>query len=224
MLLEKIKKIKVWRKGDLRAPHKPLLILFAISRINNRHIPYVDMDTHLKELLDSFGPSTDNQRPQYPFWRLQNDSIWEILNCEKVSISSSGDVSAGDLIRFSAAGGFKQKYYDELINSSDSRNEIINYLLNTNFPDSYHQAILDRLALSTDFTFKKDSRDPKFRDKILKAYEYKCCICEMQITLNQKDTILDAAHIKWHQYNGPSKESNGLCLCVIHHRLYDRGV
>ena len=127
MLLEKIKKIKVWRKGDLRAPHKPLLILFAISRINNRHIPYVDMDTHLKELLDSFGPSTDNQRPQYPFWRLQNDSIWEILNCEKVSISSSGDVSAGDLIRFSAAGGFKQKYYDELINSSDSRNEIINY-------------------------------------------------------------------------------------------------
>ena len=35
---------------------------------------------------------------------------------------------------------------------------------------------------------------------------------------------LDAAHIKWHQAGGPAEVSNGLCLCVLHHKLFDRGV
>jgi putative restriction endonuclease len=34
---------------------------------------------------------------------------------------------------------------------------------------------------------------------------------------------LDAAHIRWHQYGGPAHESNGLALCVLHHKTFDRG-
>jgi putative restriction endonuclease len=35
---------------------------------------------------------------------------------------------------------------------------------------------------------------------------------------------LEAAHIKWHQAGGPCSENNGLALCSLHHKLFDRGV
>ena len=35
---------------------------------------------------------------------------------------------------------------------------------------------------------------------------------------------LKAAHIKWHHAGGPDEESNGLALCTMHHKLFDRGV
>jgi putative restriction endonuclease len=34
---------------------------------------------------------------------------------------------------------------------------------------------------------------------------------------------LDAAHIRWFQAGGPDQESNGLALCVLHHKTFDLG-
>lgn len=30
--------------------------------------------------------------------------------------------------------------------------------------------------------------------------------------------------LSWHQAGGPDEESNGLALCTMHHKLFDRGV
>jgi putative restriction endonuclease len=30
--------------------------------------------------------------------------------------------------------------------------------------------------------------------------------------------------LAWHQAGGPDEESNGLALCTMHHKLFDRGV
>jgi putative restriction endonuclease len=35
---------------------------------------------------------------------------------------------------------------------------------------------------------------------------------------------VEAAHIQWHQAGGPDEENNGLALCSMHHKLFDRGV
>src|SRR5690606_34370718 len=35
---------------------------------------------------------------------------------------------------------------------------------------------------------------------------------------------VEAAHIKWHQAGGPDIEENGIALCSLHHKLFDRGV
>ena len=35
---------------------------------------------------------------------------------------------------------------------------------------------------------------------------------------------VEAAHIKWHQAGGPEHEQNGIALCSLHHKLFDRGV
>jgi len=51
--------LNVWKRGDQRAPHKPLLLLYALGRClqgRDRLIPYEDVDRELKKLLLEFGP------------------------------------------------------------------------------------------------------------------------------------------------------------------------
>ena len=47
-IIQKFASINVWKKGDERAPHKPLLILYALgkcSRGEDRFIPFSQIDT-----------------------------------------------------------------------------------------------------------------------------------------------------------------------------------
>ena len=41
--------------------------------------------------------------------------------------------------------------------------------------------------------------------------------------LRHQSVALEASHIKWHLANGPDAEVNGLALCSLHHKLFDRG-
>jgi putative restriction endonuclease len=71
--------LTVWSSGDQRAPHKPLLILYALGRYRPgepSEIPFAEVSRDLTELLKEFGPSRKSYHPEYPFWRLQNDGVW----------------------------------------------------------------------------------------------------------------------------------------------------
>jgi putative restriction endonuclease len=63
----------------------------------------------------------------------------------------------------------------------------------------------------------------QFRKRVLTAYEYRCAVCGLDVRLGSVSIALDAAHIRWHQAGGPDEESNGLSLCVLHHKLFDLG-
>jgi putative restriction endonuclease len=78
-------------------------------------------------------------------------------------------------------------------------------------PDAYDLAI-------------KKRRDPSFRERVLRAYEYRCCICGFDLRIGAISAGLEAGHIKWHNYGGPDIEPNGLSLCALHHKLFDLGV
>ena len=34
---------------------------------------------------------------------------------------------------------------------------------------------------------------------------------------------MEAAHVRWHCYDGPDELANGLALCSLHHKALDRG-
>src|SRR5690606_37485633 len=70
----------------------------------------------------------------------------------------------------------------------------------------------------------KRKRDASFRQRVLMAYEYRCCVCSHDLRLAGEVVGLDAAHIKWFQAGGPDVEPNGLALCSLHHKLFDLGV
>src|ERR1044071_9819912 len=77
--------ITVWRRGDERARHKPLLTLYAIARLlrsRERMIPYAEVDRELGKLLIEFGSHRQSYHPEYPFWRLPNDGLWEVSPTE----------------------------------------------------------------------------------------------------------------------------------------------
>ncbi len=219
--------ITLWKRGGERAPHKPLLALYAIGRLrrnNDRLIPYAEIDQKLAELLKDFGPYRKTYNPQYPFWRLQKDGIWEVDKTESVSLTSSGDPKKPDLIRLDVHGGFPKEVFNALRSDDNLVNEVVAQILEDNFPSSIHEDILQATGIdlvSTGTGLKK--RDPEFRDRILRAYEYRCAVCGFDVRLDHFPIALEAAHIKWHTAGGPDTEINGLALCTLHHKLFDRG-
>jgi putative restriction endonuclease len=78
VLKERINNLSKWKKGDQRAPHKPLLILFALVQLQAkkpRFISYEVTKEKLAELLREFGPLRKSYHPEEPFVRLRRDGI-----------------------------------------------------------------------------------------------------------------------------------------------------
>ncbi|HEX9145542.1 MAG TPA: hypothetical protein VGA09_14815 [Candidatus Binatia bacterium] len=90
-------KITVWKRGGERAPHKPLLALYAIGRLlrgEPRMVAYADVDRDLSKLLMEFGPRRQSYHPEGPFWRLQNDELWELERRRAHDATRRGDTDA----------------------------------------------------------------------------------------------------------------------------------
>jgi putative restriction endonuclease len=120
------------------------------------------------------------------------------------------------------AGGFSNEVYSLLRKDKNLIREIAQIILSQHFPETVHEDILEAVGLNIELGSCR--RDPMFRDRILKAYEYSCAICGFNVRLGNNLVAVEAAHIKWHQAGGPDKEENGLALCAMHHKLFDRGV
>ncbi|MEH7525485.1 HNH endonuclease [Bacillus sp. JJ1503] len=220
-LINRLNQLSIWKKGDQRAPHKPLLILYAIGdmqKASHRLIPYNKAREKLKELLVEFGPLRSSYHPEQPFVRLVNDGIWDLS--EQINTSK---FTNKQLIDKQISAGFKTEIYLLLKNDIQLQKEVAETVLDAHFPETLHEDILDSIGL--DFTIgKKSSRDPKFRDRVLKAYEYRCAVCGFNVRLGNHLVGIEAAHIKWHQAGGPDTEENGIALCSLHHKLFDRGI
>ncbi|NLJ81412.1 MAG: hypothetical protein GX335_10370 [Firmicutes bacterium] len=57
----------------------------------------------------------------------------------------------------------------------------------------------------------------------MEAHECPWAVCGFNIRIGTSPVGLEASHIKWRQFSGPDLEINGLALCSLHHRLFDRG-
>lgn len=102
--------------------------------------------------------------------------------------------------------------------------KIVQELLDSNFPSSIHEDILQSVGIDIESQrFDEKKRHPDFRENILRAYEYRCSVCGFDVRLGHFPVALEAAHIKWYQAGGPDTEVNGIALCVLHHKLFDRG-
>ena len=219
--------LNVWRRGDQRAVHKPLLLLYVLSEYQKGHdrlFSYPkEIDPALKELLIEFGPYRTSHHTEYPFWRLQNDGFWALQNHENVRIrASSTDAIKSDLVRYNVLGGFSKKHFKD-IKINNNLKKLVTSLLENFFPESIHDDLVEKLDIDSNF-ISRNKRNPQFRNDVLIAYEYSCAICGFDCRLGQIPVGLEAAHIKWHQNNGPSSVENGIAMCALHHKLFDRGV
>ncbi|WP_342548096.1 phosphorothioated DNA-binding restriction endonuclease [Paenibacillus sp. FSL P2-0089] len=219
-LKERINNLNIWKKKEQRAPHKPLLLLLALSRLQGgmKRMTYEETRGALKELLMEFGPPRQCYHPEEPFVRLTSDGLW-VLNrpVDKKKIQDKL------LVEQQVAGGFEPEVLALLEGRPALCHEIAEQLLYAHFPETVHSDILEAVGFEL-APVPRRKRDPKFRNRILKAYEYSCAVCGFNVRLGNQLIAIDAAHIQWHLAGGPDQEENGIALCTLHHKLFDRGV
>ncbi|BBI31322.1 phosphorothioated DNA-binding restriction endonuclease [Cohnella abietis] len=219
-LKKKISNLSIWKKNGQRAPHKPLLLLYALSMLqqNVTLLPYEEIRMKIRKLLFEFGPMRKSYHPAEPFVRLTTDGIWNL----NIPINKR-QIFEKQLIIDHAVGGFSDAVLSLLKGNGKLIQEVVEQLLNDHFPETMHQDITEELSLQLSWVTNR-RRDPNFRNKILKAYEFSCAICGFNVRLGHNLIAVDAAHIQWHQAGGPDIEENGVALCSLHHKLFDRGV
>lgn len=222
-VLRQIAALNVWKRGEERAPHKPLLILLALGRLNRRLMPFAEWEGPLRHLLEAFGPPRKSVHPEYPFWRLQTDSLWEVE--ERVRLTrrqGNSDPLKSELIQFSIKGGFPPPIYEAFRRNPLLVRQVAQALLTAHFPASLHDDILSAVGLDLESETKR-SRIADFRHEVLETYGHACAFCGYSVRIGNADLGLDAAHIMWHQAKGPDIPANGLACCSLHHRALDRG-
>ena len=235
-VLRRVASLRQHRRGKERAPHKPLLLLLALGRLarGEPRLASYEREVHdpLGKLLRAFGPPRKQVRPEFPFWHLVNDGLWEI---EGLGAPQSRAPQAGMLKRLGISGGLPRGVEALLKREPDLARIVAERLLHANFPESLHDEIRDfvgvpRATMVADepergrgYGSTRPVRDPRFREAVLIAYERRCAVCDFDLRLGDDLLGLDAAHIRWRSEGGPDEVRNGLALCIEDHRALDRG-
>ena len=233
----RISQLRLWRRKGERAPHKPLLLLLALGHLlrgEDRMRPYGDIAAELEVLLKRFGPPRIRQAPEQPILRLHKDGLWVLENfVPEDHLDRGGNPRHSVLKNSDVRCGLPLDVHQLLAAKPELRLWAIRYLLDSHFPESYHQDIVKAVTLREIgelqlSLFESDQeetrrRDPKFRPRVIRAYEFRCAICDYDIHIDGQPLGLEAAHIRWHANGGPDHVRNGLALCVVHHKAFDRG-
>jgi putative restriction endonuclease len=232
-LLQQFRKLNVYRSGDRRAPHKPLLLLLALGRLQQgeRDIPFTEIVEQLRPLLDAYAPPVRSRhQPELPYWYLQSDNLWELNDTDGLPRQRGGFPRIAGLRKTS--GHFPKPVMTKLQDNPALLAQIVKQLLDAHFPESLHEEILDATGVvlpdliqeATVQTYAtRNKRDPEFRRTVLRAYEHRCAVTGFRAALGGSYFGCEAAHIQWHAYDGPDTISNGLALEPTLHKLLDAG-
>ncbi len=72
-VLKRFEAIRIFAKGGKMAPHKPLLRLYALSKLKNEsaeRITFTDAEDVVGPLVQSYGPFNAKTSVVYPYTRL----------------------------------------------------------------------------------------------------------------------------------------------------------
>lgn len=228
-LLKIVENLNIWKSGDVRAPHKPLTILYALGRYYQDQVsilPYELVRDDIAMLLKEFGPKRKAYYPEQPFVRLENDGLWTLNQAVKREQIRNRWLCENEI-----TGGFTDEVLTLISEDPNIIYDIAHQILFEHFPSTYHEDLLASVGLENR-PFQSEvvevirhikPRDPKFRKNILEVYEGSCAVCGYNIHYNKKLVGVEAAHIKWHEAGGPDVCENGLALCSMHHKLFDYG-
>lgn len=248
-LWQRFQVLRVWANGTHRAPHKPLLALWAIGRClrgADRMAPFALVDAELGSLLGRFGPHRQVVHTEFPFWRMQKDEIWELDRPHLVTTTRKGDAHKTDLLNHDIRGGLSLDAYNAFRNDPDFAWRVAESLVEAHFPNTLQDQVLRATGVeggpindmddtkspsnileirdTDDFvTSRRRKRNSAFRGAVLEAYGHQCAVCRFAVRMEGQPLALDAAHIRWHEASGPAQVRNGMALCTLHHRLFDEG-
>lgn len=225
----RVRSIGMFTVGDKRAPYKPLLLLWVIARHAARsptRISFSEAEEPLQQLLDRHRFKESRPKPHNPFVYLGSDSrLWRVETASGLDVTEMDQTrkESVSFLRSHRVTGYLAPGFARALEDPQVPSQVINELLDIGFPESLHQEVLEEVGLDSLVAAVPVRRDPQFKRTVLLAYENRCAFCGFDGSLRSSPVAIDAAHVKMRSHRGPDNITNGIGLCVLHHRLFDRG-
>lgn len=215
-------------KSGTRAPYKPLLLLWLVGRLANGQgtaATFAEAEDELGRLLSSHRVAATPPSAANPFVYLASDAeLWSVCTSEGDDIREMPQRirENSKFLRENATGRLAPRFAAALADH-ELRDRLVGELLRSEFPETLHEGILAEVGLAQHVRLASTPRDPKFQRVVPMAYEFRCSFCDFSALMLGEHVGLDAAHVRMHSKDGPSTIDNGILLCALHHRLFDRG-
>lgn len=215
-----------------RAVYKPLLTLLIFERAQaggaNRFY-FEEIESRLDQLIRQFSKSR-RPRCNYPFWYLQSDGYWEVnteLGPAKTRKGKSSEPTAKGLREAKAYGSVPGELWNCLVTDRELILDLADRLISDYWPSGTRNDVANVIGFDLCSDIRKVGlRDPKFRDSVLRAYNFQCAICGFDGRIASEVFGVEAAHIQAKSAklgNGPDIVQNGIALCSLHHKAFDYG-
>lgn len=227
--------LRVHQQNGQRSPHKPLLVLLALGRLaatGSSELPWSAAEAQLAQLIGEFGPATRTgraQRAAYPFTRLRSDGVWRLDHEVPMDL-------VRPLAEHRVVGRFESSLEAALRADPRLVLSAARGLVSSHFPDTVAPDVLTAVGLDPDTVLSTADTLPNpeatsverrrwagWRLEVLQAWDDQCAFCGYDGRLNTVPTGVEAAHVRWFAFFGPDSLDNGLALCMLHHKLFDRG-
>jgi putative restriction endonuclease len=240
-LLAQLARLRQARVGQVRVPHKPLLLLWLFGQFaatGSSAASYQQAEQPVSQLINDFGPpvasaSAARQRAAMPFVHLERE-LWDLRDTTGNEIGPDAPERRGFLLERGAVGRLRTPV-ERLLADPSALAAAARLLLDMHFTPVLAELIcaavdLDMPAL--DFagddrvsrTVRLRPRRRGFAEEVLRAYTYQCAMCGFDGALGHYPVAIEAAHVRWHSQHGPDEVANALALCSLHHALFDIGV
>ena len=229
--LERLTSLRQYQHHGKRVPHKPLLVLLALGQLEttgSSAVPWDLAQDKLADLITEFGPQTRTGRKQsaaYPFTRLRSDGVWTIDADIPNDLVGSLDAARPT--------GRLEAQLERQLRSAPVRNAVARALVEAHFPDTVAPDVLLASGLDPDSVLRaglvggaqvvQRQRSRRWVAEILKAWDECCAFCGYDGRLGTTPVGIEAAHVRWFNLGGPDDLDNGMALCSLHHKLFDRG-
>jgi len=233
--LERVYNLRRDKQGSHERPHKPALLLSIIDLLDRgvileNLVPFSDeLVRTFKRYFEVVRASNDTPTIENPFYFLSGDKFWQVsLRNSSEPLYREGYASAapsvGQLRDQGVAGRFADGFWS-LLSDPISRHQLREALIARYFPEKReelaglvsqpqpHQAAR---PLGEELP-PAPARDAAFRRMILEVYDYRCAACGMRVLLNQRISLVVAAHLIPFEVSPNDKPTNGMALCPNHH-------
>lgn len=240
-LLDRLARLRHAHVGGIRAPRKPLLLLWLFGHLSSTGssvATYQEVEEPVSRLINEFGPpvisaSAANQRAAMPFVHLERE-LWQVQDAAGGGIDVHAPERRSWLINRGAVGRLRPEV-EQLLFDPHTLAVAARLLLEQHFTEALAPLIcasvgLDFAALEARWPSSAVKmpvarlRRATFAEEVLRAYAYRCAMCGFDGALGRNPVGIEAAHVRWHSHDGPDDNTNALALCALHHVLLDLGV
>lgn len=229
-VVERLVRLRQHQHDGKRSPHKPLLVLLALGQLastGTSALRWSQVEERLARLLEDYGPPSRTlaaQSAAYPFTRLRTDGIW-VLDHD-VPMDRVRPLAEHDVV------GRLTPDLEGDLSDLDVVHAAARALVDAEFPATLAGDVLADVGFDPDLVLapaaavspgSRARRDASWPARILTAWDRQCAFCGYDGQLGHGSVGIEAAHVRWFTFDGPDSLDNGLALCCLHHKLFDRG-